>query len=54
MIRFSTGTFYHQDEWEALQVTQHSDRLLRVEEEVISDPYLTTIPFTDPSSKKLV
>ena len=42
-----------QDEWEALQVVQHTDTLNRIEEDLISQPFLSDIPFTDPKHKKM-
>ena len=43
------------DEWEALQVIQHSDTLDKIESELLlisSMPEMPEIPLTDPQLKK--
>lgn len=40
-------------EWEALQVVQHTDSLARIEDELISQSFLSGVPFTDPKLKKV-
>ena len=42
------------DEWEALQVAQHSHCLYRIEDQLMSSTILSPAALTDPTLKKII